>query len=370
MKYDILRYEKIPVANVRPHPKNPRPTFHLRDEDPNLQQLANSIRIEGQTTPAFVYELVGHYELADEPGKYMLLQGERRWRACRIGEVETLSCNVVPTPQSEAEEYVWLGIEEAFKLPWQPFFLLQFAWNQAQLDGVSVVSPEIQAKTGLSARQLRVADSLFRLEPEILAMVKEYEQIFYETMTNGRVGRRRSRMVGSGVNTAEFPTTKAALVFDIFKELRDHCQLSAVKDRDDLELQRTIASRATKPNTTIRQLQEFLASAKALSQPGKAQTKHLTAVQEMLELPTKNLKDINRRVGIDGLKQLDRLRDRCVAMTKEAEAMTRRVSTMTDVDFTDYQRIIIRMVRTFDRLDREMDEQSELNGARRRHVDN
>lgn len=365
MRYEIKGYEEILTGRISPHPRNPRPTFHLADDDPHLLALSDSIKVEGQNNPAMLYEQVGHYSLPDKPGHYVLLQGERRWRACKIADVPRLRSLIVATPTNEAEEYEWLGIEEAFKLDWQPFFLLRFAADLARKNNVEVFSPEIAAKTGLSMKQLKIADAVFSLEPPIQAMVAEYEELAYEQAIKPG-SKKRSKLAGSGVNTAEFPVAKAALVWEIFAELRRHCKISLVKDKSDLELQRVIAQRATRRNTSIKDLQEFLVCAREIGKggQGRAQTKHLHAVTDLLDNPSRNLRDINRRVGTNDLTKLLIFKDRSVALRKQIESLLNVLPTLTGVDLEEYEVEALRLCNAATRLEQRIADQKKDNRER------
>jgi ParB family chromosome partitioning protein len=69
-------YEEIPVGSVTPNPRQPRQTL---DEDA-LAELAASIREVGLLQPIVVRRLM--------PGRYELIMGERRWRACQQAGLE------------------------------------------------------------------------------------------------------------------------------------------------------------------------------------------------------------------------------------------------------------------------------------------
>jgi ParB family chromosome partitioning protein len=68
----------IPVELIAPNPNQPRGSF---DEE-SLLALAESIRARGVLQPVLVRPLVG--------GRYELIAGERRWRAARIAERDTV----------------------------------------------------------------------------------------------------------------------------------------------------------------------------------------------------------------------------------------------------------------------------------------
>ncbi|HEY2436768.1 MAG TPA: ParB/RepB/Spo0J family partition protein [Solirubrobacteraceae bacterium] len=69
---------QLPVDLIGPNPRQPRSAF----EDEAIVGLADSIRARGILQPVLVRPLVG--------GRYELIAGERRWRAARMAELETI----------------------------------------------------------------------------------------------------------------------------------------------------------------------------------------------------------------------------------------------------------------------------------------
>ncbi|MGB3754005.1 MAG: ParB/RepB/Spo0J family partition protein [Parerythrobacter sp.] len=67
----------LPVANIAPHPDQPRRTFN----DAALDELAASIAQRGVIQPIVVRSLKGYGE--GKLGRYQLVAGERRWRAAK-----------------------------------------------------------------------------------------------------------------------------------------------------------------------------------------------------------------------------------------------------------------------------------------------
>jgi ParB family chromosome partitioning protein len=65
------RYDELPVDAIEPNPRQPREVF---DADA-LAELVTSVREVGVLQPVVVRETT--------PGRYQLIMGERRWRACR-----------------------------------------------------------------------------------------------------------------------------------------------------------------------------------------------------------------------------------------------------------------------------------------------
>jgi ParB family transcriptional regulator, chromosome partitioning protein len=78
-------FDEVPVGAITPNPRQPRDIF---DEDA-LAELADSIRIVGLLQPIVVRQLM--------PGRYEIVMGERRWRACQLAELELVPAIVRET---------------------------------------------------------------------------------------------------------------------------------------------------------------------------------------------------------------------------------------------------------------------------------
>ena len=74
--------QEIPVGELDPNPDQPRRTF----SEESIGQLADSIREQGVLQPLLVAPSDG--------GRYMIIAGERRFRAGRLAGLETLPCIV------------------------------------------------------------------------------------------------------------------------------------------------------------------------------------------------------------------------------------------------------------------------------------
>jgi ParB family transcriptional regulator, chromosome partitioning protein len=69
---------QLPLELIAPNPSQPRGRF----DEQSLLMLADSIRQRGVLQPVLVRPLIG--------GRYELVAGERRWRAARSAELETI----------------------------------------------------------------------------------------------------------------------------------------------------------------------------------------------------------------------------------------------------------------------------------------
>ncbi|HUC56700.1 MAG TPA: ParB/RepB/Spo0J family partition protein [Streptosporangiaceae bacterium] len=82
-------FDEIPVATISPNPRQPRQIF---DEEA-LAELAASIKVVGLLQPIVVRKVDG--------GRYQLIMGERRWRACQVAELEVVPAIVKETADGD-----------------------------------------------------------------------------------------------------------------------------------------------------------------------------------------------------------------------------------------------------------------------------
>ena len=76
---------EIAVDHIEPDPRQPRKTF----DEAELQNLADSIRENGLLQPIVVYR-------CDDPGRYRIIAGERRYRAAILAGRDTVPCLEMP----------------------------------------------------------------------------------------------------------------------------------------------------------------------------------------------------------------------------------------------------------------------------------
>lgn len=156
----------IPVEHVRPFPGQPRRYF-----DPQaLQELADSIKAHGQSTPAWVVpvECEGCAQDASSRAKYELIAGERRWRACQLVGVPTLDCEV-RIGLSLEQQYIHSVMENFGR---KDCTVMETARSVGRLlkeyDGDHAKTAKVFARSDAWVRQLAM---LLRLEPEVAAML-------------------------------------------------------------------------------------------------------------------------------------------------------------------------------------------------------
>jgi ParB/RepB/Spo0J family partition protein len=113
----------LPTEAVFPNPDNPR---RVTDAHPSLPGLAEAIKSVGQLQPIVAIRK------PDGTG-WMIVAGERRWRACRLGGIPTVEASVVEADEAKAftmtvvenlqrEDLHWLeearGVESMTKRGW------------------------------------------------------------------------------------------------------------------------------------------------------------------------------------------------------------------------------------------------------------
>src|SRR3954454_2459674 len=83
---------EIPLDKLAPDPDQPREEF----DEASLARLAESLRTRGQLQPIRV-------RWDEAQSRYLIVCGERRWRAARIAGLPGMSCVIMDTPATPAE---------------------------------------------------------------------------------------------------------------------------------------------------------------------------------------------------------------------------------------------------------------------------
>ena len=174
---DQKKIHLIPISEIDPFPKHP---FHVR-EDEDMKALVDSIRMNGVLTPAAVRK--------KEDGRYELLSGHRRKRACEIAGLSTLPCKIVELNQDEAVIFmVDSNLQRTEILPSEKAFSYKMRLDAMKRQGkrsdltsnpVGRKLQEVESagiigvETGDSQTQVRRYIRLTRLVPSLLRMVDD-----------------------------------------------------------------------------------------------------------------------------------------------------------------------------------------------------
>ncbi len=179
----LSKIRDIPLAEIDEFPDHPFKV--LMDED--MEQLVDSIKRSGVMTPATVR--------LKEDGRYELISGHRRKKACELAGLETLKCEVKELTRDEAIiVMVESNLQRSAILPSEKAFAykmrLEAMKRQAGRPPKENASPlatnfskgrsdeELGELVGESKDQIRRYIRLTELVPEILQMVDERQIAF------------------------------------------------------------------------------------------------------------------------------------------------------------------------------------------------
>ena len=171
----LSKIRDIPLTEIDDFPDHP---FKVRDDE-DMAQLVESVKERGVITPATVRQ--------KEDGRYELISGHRRKRACELAGFETLRCEVVDLNRDEA---TILMVESNYQrsqiLPSEKAFAykmrLEAMKRQAGRPSKENVSPVgtnlrtdeiIAQECGDSRNQIHRYVRLTNLVPELLDYVDE-----------------------------------------------------------------------------------------------------------------------------------------------------------------------------------------------------
>ncbi len=176
----LSKIREIPISEIDEFPDHPFKV--LMDED--MEQLVESIKRNGVMTPATVR--------LKEDGRYELISGHRRKKACELAGLETLKCEVKELTRDEAIIImVESNLQRSTILPSEKAFAykmrLEAMKRQAGRPPKENSSPvgthlrsdaELAEKVGESRNQIQRYIRLTELVPEILQMVDERQIAF------------------------------------------------------------------------------------------------------------------------------------------------------------------------------------------------
>lgn len=173
----LTRIRDIPLELIDSFPDHP---FKVRDDE-DMTQLVESIKERGVITPATVRP--------KDDGRYELVSGHRRKRACELAGMDTLRCEVVELTRDEA---TILMVESNFQrsqiLPSEKAFAYKMRLDAMNRQGKRTdltSSPlatklgqgrsdvELAEQVGESKDQIRRYVRLTNLVPELLQFVDE-----------------------------------------------------------------------------------------------------------------------------------------------------------------------------------------------------
>ncbi len=173
----LAKIRDIPTSEIDDFPDHP---FHVRDDE-DMIRLVESVKERGVITPAAVRQ--------KEDGRYEIVSGHRRKRACELAGLDTLRCEVVDLTKDEA---TILMVESNFQrseiLPSEKAFAYKMRLEAMKRQGkrTDLTSSPVATKlhigrsdvelgelVGDSKDQIRRYIRLTNLVPELLDFVDE-----------------------------------------------------------------------------------------------------------------------------------------------------------------------------------------------------
>ena len=172
---DLKKIYEIPLSEIDPFPDHP---FKVKDDE-DMMNLVESVKANGVLTPATVRE--------KEDGRYELLSGHRRMRACELAGIDKLRCEIVEMSRDEATVFM---VESNFQrttiLPSEKAFAYKMRLDAMKRQGKrsDLTSAPVERKSseareligseaGESREQVRRFIRLTELIPELLELVDE-----------------------------------------------------------------------------------------------------------------------------------------------------------------------------------------------------
>ncbi len=170
----LKRIYEIPLEEIDPFPDHP---YKVRDDE-DMENLIESIREHGVMTPAAVRK--------KEDGRYELISGHRRKRACELLGIPTLRCEIM---EMNREESIVMMVESNYQrstiLPSEKAFAYRMRLeamkrmpgrpgkNMSPLGTQLRSDEQLAQEVGDSRNQIQRYIRLTELIPELLDMVDE-----------------------------------------------------------------------------------------------------------------------------------------------------------------------------------------------------
>lgn len=152
----VSRMEEIDVESIIPNPKQPRTIF----DDDALEELADSIATLGLIQPITVRR--------EQNGKYIIISGERRWRASRLAGRKTIPAYIREADDKELHE---MALVENIQR--QDLNVMEIAISlQRLIDECGVTQETVAQRVGKKRSTVANYLRLMTMCPEVQAALK------------------------------------------------------------------------------------------------------------------------------------------------------------------------------------------------------
>jgi len=194
----------IPIDQIDDFPEHP---FKVRIDE-SMHEMAESIKRFGVLTPAAVIQ--------KENGRYELISGHRRKKACELSGVETLPCIVKEMTRDEAIIFmVDSNLQREQILPSEKAFSYKMRLEAMNRQGerTDLTSAPLESKlrsneilaslTGESRPQIQRYIRLTELVPDVLSMVDEKEIAFQPAVEISYLKKNEQEILLQTIETEE-----------------------------------------------------------------------------------------------------------------------------------------------------------------------
>ena len=152
-------FEYLPLSKIEPNTDQPRMNF----DKSGLDELAESIREHGILQPLTVRRIDG--------GFYQIIAGERRWRAAKIAEIDTVPARIIEADDKKAMELAL--VENLQREGLNP--IEEAKGYKTLMDEYDLTQDETAKRVGKSRPVIANAIRLLSLPQEIVAMLESGE---------------------------------------------------------------------------------------------------------------------------------------------------------------------------------------------------
>lgn len=153
----VNRLEELDVENIIPNPKQPRTSF----DDNALEELADSIATLGLIQPITVRK--------EEGSKYIIISGERRWRASKLAGLKSIPAYIREADDKELHE---MALVENIQR--QDLNAMEIAISlQRLIDECGVTQENVAQRVGKKRSTVANYLRLIQMRPEVQAALRD-----------------------------------------------------------------------------------------------------------------------------------------------------------------------------------------------------
>ena len=210
----LARIHEIPLDEIDAFPEHP---YKVKDDE-DMMNLVESIRENGVLTPATVRK--------KKEGRYEMLSGHRRWRACQLLGMDTLRCEIVELDRDAATIFMCdSNLQRTTILPSEKAFAYKMRLDAMKRQAGRPTKNASPAATNLGRANVELASQVGEGKDNIRRYIRLTELIpkLLEMVDEGKIALRPA------VEISYLPK-------DLQKELLDNIEMEACTPSHDQTL--------------------------------------------------------------------------------------------------------------------------------------